>query len=122
MFEAIVFVAGAVLFLLAVLYFVILWQDRVSLARRQVQLDTELASLKEQKIDLDIRERELRVWADGLEHQQRAIAKAEEELRMLTASKSELESLATTASGDPQRSSSSRRMSKNAKHATSEKL
>lgn len=91
MFEAIVFVAGAVLFFLAVLYFVILWQDRVMLARRHRQLQTELATMKEQRIDLEIRERELRVWAEGLEHQQRAITKAEEELRMLTASQLPLE-------------------------------
>lgn len=87
MFEAIVFLAGAVLFFLAVVYFVILWQDRVSLARRHSQLQADLANMKEQRIDLEIRERELWVWAAGLEHQQRAIAQAEEELRMLTASK-----------------------------------
>ena len=88
MFEAIVFLAGAVLFFLAVLYFVILWQDRVALARRHKQLQEDLAAMKEQRIDLEIREQELRVWAEGLDHQQRAIAKAEQELRMLTASKS----------------------------------
>lgn len=123
MFEAIVFTAGAVLFLFAVLYFVMLWQDRVSLARRHIQLDAELASLKEQKVEMDIRERELKVWADGLEHQQRAIAKAEEELRMLAAPTSSPERLERgTPASSQQGTASSRRVSKNAKQAKASKL
>lgn len=123
MFEAIVFTAGAVLFLFAVLYFVMLWQDRVSLARRHTQLDAELASLKEQKVEMDIRERELKVWADGLEHQQRAIAKAEEELRMLAAPTSSPERLERgTPASSQQGTASLRRVSKNAKQAKASKL
>ncbi len=86
-FEAILFLAGAVLFFLAVLFFVFLWQDRAALARRHEELETEIDTLKEQRVDLDIWEHELQVWAMGLEHQQLAIAKAEEELKMLTAAK-----------------------------------
>ena len=86
-FEAILFLAGAVLFFLAVLFFVFLWQDRAALTRRHEELETEMGALKEQRVDLDIWEHELQVWALGLEHQQLAIAKAEEELKMLTATK-----------------------------------
>lgn len=86
-FEAALFLAGAILFLLSVVFFIILWQDRAALARRRESLQAELATMKEQRVDLDILDRELRVWAQGLEHQQLAIAKAEQELRMLTATK-----------------------------------
>jgi uncharacterized protein (DUF3084 family) len=87
MFEAIIFLAGAVLFFLSVIFFLILWQDRVVLARRKETLRDEVATLKEQRIDLEIREHELIVWAEGLEHQQKALEQAERELHMLTASK-----------------------------------
>ena len=87
MFEAIIFLSGAVLFFLAVLFFVFLWQDRVALSRRREALEDEVAVLMEQRVDLDIREHELTVWAQGLEYQQQAIEQAERELRMLTASK-----------------------------------
>jgi len=86
-FEAVLFLAGATLFLLAVVFFVFLWQDRAALVRRRESMKAQLATMNEQRVDLDILERELRVWAQGLEHQQQAIAKAEEELRMLTAAK-----------------------------------
>ncbi len=87
MFEAILFLAGAVLFFLSVLFFVFLWQDRLTLAHRGEELQVEVADLKEQRVELDIREHELLVWGEGLEHQQKALEQAQEELRMLTASK-----------------------------------
>lgn len=87
MFEAIIFLSGAVLFFLAVLFFVFLWQDRASLTQRREALEVEVSALMEQRVDLDIREHELTVWAEGLEHQQKALEQAEKELRMLTASK-----------------------------------
>jgi len=87
MFEAILFLAGAVLFFLSVLFFVFLWQDRMTLAHRHEALQVEVAGLKEQRVELDIREHELLVWDEGLEHQQKALEQAQEELRMLTASK-----------------------------------
>ena len=87
MFEAILFLAGAVLFFLSVLFFVFLWQDRLTLARRSEALQVEVTDLKEQRVELDIREHELEVWDEGLAHQQKALEQAQEELRMLTASK-----------------------------------
>lgn len=87
MFEAIMFLAGAVLFFLSALFFVYLWQDRTSLLKRRQALQIEVADLKEQRVELDIREHELMVWSQGLEHQQEALEQAEEELRMLTATK-----------------------------------
>jgi len=87
MFEAILFLAGAVLFLLAVLFFVFLWQDRTAIVRQGEALKNETQVLKEQRVDLEIREHELTVWSQGLEHQQIALEQAREELRMLTASK-----------------------------------
>ena len=87
MFEAVLFLAGAVLFFLSVLFFVFLWQDRMALARRSEALQVEVTDLKEQRVELDIREHELEVWDEGLAHQQKALEQAQEELRMLTASK-----------------------------------
>jgi hypothetical protein len=86
MFEAILFLAGAVLFFFAVLFFVFLWQDRTALLQRKAEMQTQVAALKEQRVDMDIWEHELRVWAEGLERQQLAVEHAQEQLRMLTAS------------------------------------
>lgn len=86
MFDAIFFLAGAVLFLLAVLFFVFLWQDRLSLTRRHAALEEEMGTLKEQRAELDIWQRELQVWEQGLEREHLALEQAREELRMLTAS------------------------------------
>lgn len=85
MFEAILFLAAAMLFFLAVLFFVFLWQDRLSLRRRKRMLEVELAAMKEERVELDIWQHELKVWAEGLEEQQLALEQAQEELRMLTA-------------------------------------
>ena len=103
MFEAILFLAGAVLFFLAVLFFVFLWQDRVGLARRRQELLLEVQALKEQRVALDIWEHELQVWAAGLDHQQAALEQAQEEIRMLTASKQPPEAIyaADPVSGAP---------------------
>ena len=94
MFEAILFLSGAVLFFLAVLFFVFLWQDRTALVRRKAEMQANVEALerqaillKEQRVDIDIWEHELTVWAEGLERQQLAIEQAQEQLRMLTASK-----------------------------------
>ena len=86
MFDAIFFLAGAVLFLLAVLFFVFLWQDRTSLVRRREGLQEEMGTLKEQRAELDIWQRELQVWEQGLKREHLALEQAREELRMLTAS------------------------------------
>ncbi len=104
MFDAVLFLAGAVLFFLAVLFFVFLWRDRLSLARRREELESEAASMKEHRVELDIWERELQVWAGSLEHEQLALVQAREELRMLTASKQgvpvAMESSAAAAAND----------------------
>lgn len=86
MFEATLFLAGAVLFFLAVLFFVYLWQDRLLLSQRRGEIESLRQSLKEKDVELDILERELEVWAQSLESEQLALAEAKEELRMLTAS------------------------------------
>jgi hypothetical protein len=86
MVEAIFFLAGAVLFLLAVLFFVFLWQDRTSLVQRRDELQEEMSTLKEQRVELDIWQRELQVWEQGLKREHLALEQAREELRMLTAS------------------------------------
>ena len=78
MFEAILFLAGAVLFFLSVLFFVFLWQDRLTLAQRSEALQIEVADLKEHRVELDIREHELLVWGEGLEHQQKALEQAQD--------------------------------------------
>lgn len=121
MLEAVFFLAGAVLFFLAVVFFVFLWQDRMALARRKSDILLRLAeleqvkgALKEQRVEMDIREHELLVWAEGLEHQQLALEQAEEQLRMLTASKQPLPS-AVERSSDVQSASSSGGIVKNVK-------
>jgi hypothetical protein len=128
-FEAVLFLAGAILFLLAVVFFVYLWQDRLALMRRREALQVEVALLKEQRVDLDIMERELLVWAQGLEHQQHAIAEAEEELRMLTATKRYADDLSvgaapgTAALLDPVAADALKSVTKNVKqHTVSPKL
>jgi len=81
-----------------------LWRDRLSLARRREELESEAASMKEHRVELDIWERELQVWAGSLEHEQLALVQAREELRMLTASKQgvpvAMESSAAAAAND----------------------
>jgi hypothetical protein len=133
-FEAILFLAGAVLFFLCALFFVFLWQDRMSLIRRKAEMEVQVAELKrqtsvlkEQRVDIDIWEHELRVWAEGLEHQQAAIEKAQEELRMLTATKApvaaaspggDLRDSPMNQQGEPVRGEQG--MIKNAKRQTNE--
>ena len=48
-FEATLFLAGAVLFFLSVFFFVFLWQDRMALARRSEALQVEVTDLKEHR-------------------------------------------------------------------------
>ena len=104
-FEAILFLSGAVLFFLTALFFVFLWQDRTSLVRRKAEMERQVeelerqaSALKEQRVDMDIWEHELKVWAEGLEYQQAAIAQAQEELRMLTATKAPVAALGLVSS------------------------
>jgi cell division protein FtsL len=87
MFDAVLFLGGAVLFLLAVVFFVALWQQRVEVEEREAALEQMETEIREQRVDLEILERELTVWEDGLAQEQRMLEEAKEELRMLTAVK-----------------------------------
>jgi septal ring factor EnvC (AmiA/AmiB activator) len=87
MFDAVLFLGGAVLFLLAVVFFVVLWQQRVEVEEREATLEQMETEIREQRVDLEILERELTVWEDGLAQEQRMLEEAKEELRMLTAVK-----------------------------------
>ena len=81
------FMLGAVLFLLAVLFFVFVWSDRNRLLRQRDLLENDRHRMAEQKVELEIWNTELQVWYESLEEQQRQLEQDREELRMLTASK-----------------------------------
>ena len=87
MIDAIMFMLGAVLFPLAVLFFIFVWSDRNKFLRQRDLLTHDQKTLKVQKADLEIWDRELQVWYDSLEHQQHQLEQEREEIRMLTASK-----------------------------------
>ena len=83
--EAAVFLAGAVLFLLAVLFFLYAWRERVAAARASDELKAHQEALRQQRVEIDLRERELSVWARGLEQEQQALELERAALKMLTA-------------------------------------
>jgi len=83
-FDAAMFLAGAVLFLCSVVFFVLVWYDRAALVRRRRSLEQELQRLREERIDVEIREHELAVWQVSLDHEYRQLEQVREELRMLT--------------------------------------
>jgi len=85
MFDAVLFLGGAILFLLAVVFFVVLWQQRVEVEDRERIIEQMEAEMREQRVDLEILERELSVWEKGLAQEQKMLEDAREELRMLTA-------------------------------------
>jgi hypothetical protein len=87
MFDAVLFLGGAILFLLAVVFFVVLWQQRVEVEDRERTIEQMEAEMREQRVDLEILERELSVWEKGLVQEQKMLEDAREELRMLTAVK-----------------------------------
>ena len=78
---------GAVLFLLAVIFFVFVWSDRNRLLRQRNLLENEKGVIVERQVELEIWNRELQVWYESLEQQQHQLEQEREELRMLTASK-----------------------------------
>lgn len=121
MFEAALFLAGAVLFFLAVLFLVFLWQDRVLLSERRSEIEALRQNIKEKNVELDVWERELEVWSRSLETEQLALAEAKEELRMLTASASSPASSATPA-GTTGRASAGRGGGRAGSAAKNEKL
>ena len=83
--EAAVFLAGAVLFLLAVLFFLSAWRERAAAARASDELQARQETLRQQRVEIDLRERELSVWARGLEQEQQALELERAALKMLTA-------------------------------------
>ena len=87
--EAAVFLAGAVLFLLAVLFFLYAWRERAAAARASDELQARQETLRQQRVEIDLRERELSVWARGLEQEQQALELERAALKMLTAGEQE---------------------------------
>lgn len=86
MLDALMFLAGAVLFLLAVLFFIYLWWERGTAVRRRLALSEERQALKEKNVELEIWQKELQVWHNTLEHEQQHLEQEREEFRMLVAS------------------------------------
>jgi hypothetical protein len=133
MFDAVLFLGGAVLFLLAVVFFVVLWQQRVEVEVRETTIQQMEAKIREQRVDLEILEHELSVWEDGLAQEQRMLEEAREELRMLTAAKhggeetvrsrsSVAPDLQPTEKPKDERSESQRYLIKNVKPAENQKI
>ncbi len=86
MFDALMFLAGAVLFLLAVLFFIYLWWERGAAAKRRLALTEEQQVIKEKSVELEIWQKELQVWHNTLEHEQKHLEEEREEFRVLVAS------------------------------------
>lgn len=85
MFDAVMFLAGAMLFLLAVLFAVYLWVERGALVKRRTALTEEQHMLKEQNVELEIWQKELQVWHTTLEHEQHHLEQEREDFRVLVA-------------------------------------
>jgi len=84
--DALMFLAGAVLFLLAVLFFIYLWWERGAAAKRRLALTAEQQAIKEKSVELEIWQKELQIWHNTLEHEQKQLEEEREEFRMLVAS------------------------------------
>ncbi len=86
MFDALMFLAGAILFLLAVLFSIYLWWERGAAIKRRLAIEEEQQALKEKAVELEVWQKELQVWHNTLEHEQRQLEHEREEFRMLVAS------------------------------------
>jgi len=86
MLDALMFLAGAVLFLLAVLFSIYLWWERGAAIKCRLALEEEQQRLKEKSVELEVWQKELQVWHDALEHEQRQLEQEREEFRVLVAS------------------------------------
>lgn len=84
--DAVMFLAGAVLFLLAVLFFIYLWWERGAIIKRRALLAEDLQEVQEKSIELEIWQKELQVWHTALDHEERQLEKEREEFRMLVTS------------------------------------
>jgi len=84
--DAVMFLSGAVLFLLAVLFFIYLWVERGAAVKRRAVLAEEQHNAHERNIELEIWQKELQVWHNALEREERQLEHEREEFRMLVAS------------------------------------
>ncbi len=84
--DAVMFLSGAVLFLLAVLFFIYLWVERGAAVKRRMALAEEQQDIQEKHIELEIWQKELQVWHNALEREERQLEQEREEFRMLIAS------------------------------------
>lgn len=84
--DAVMFLSGAVLFLLAVLFFIYLWVERGAAVKRRAALAEEQHAIQEKHIELEIWQKELQVWHNALEREERQLEQEREEFRMLVAS------------------------------------
>ncbi len=84
--DAVMFLSGAVLFLLAVLFFIYLWVERGAAVKRRMAIAKELHDIQEKRIELEIWQKELQVWHNALEREERQLEQEREEFRMLVAS------------------------------------
>jgi hypothetical protein len=84
--DAVMFLSGAVLFLLAVLFAIYLWIERSAIIKRRAALAEQQQDAQEKNIELEIWQKELRVWHDALGQKERQLEQEREEFRMLVAS------------------------------------
>ena len=91
MFEAVIFFAGAILFLLAAVLFGITWRERHVISETHAKLTTEKKALAEKHVELDIWQRELQVWLNSLETEQRQLEDERQRLLMLAAPQEDAE-------------------------------
>ena len=86
MFDALMFLSGAVLFFLTVLFFIYNWWERSTVTKRRVVLDSDQQTIKEKNAEIEIWQKELQVWHNTLEREQKQLEEEREEFRMLVAS------------------------------------
>jgi hypothetical protein len=85
-FDALMFLSGAVLFFLTVLFFIYNWWERSTVTKRRVVLDSDQQTIKEKNAEIEIWQKELQVWHNTLEREQKQLEEEREEFRMLVAS------------------------------------
>ena len=91
MFDALMFLAGTVLFFLAVLFFIYNWWERSTVNKGRAFLAGERQAMLEKNVELDVWQKELQVWHETLETEQKQLEEEREEFRMLVASQDVLE-------------------------------
>ena len=100
MFDALMFLAGAVLFFMAVLFFIFNWWERGTVSKGRASLVIEQRVVLEKNVELEIWQKELQVWHDTLGTEQRQLEEACEEFRMLVASQDVTENHILSAPSD----------------------